>query len=292
MFFPSNLVYFLLSFFNQHNSLVFYFILTRYVFFCNDWLSDSKGDTKTYRQLYCAQTEFKDGNTLFTSITRFRLFDEHLLLSLFGRPSFSRFSRVQRLYCIASMMSLSFLASAMFFKADDTVHIHGVSIGPMKVTYKQVYVGLMTSVMTFPVGFLMGYIFRNRRYKQNPKDLLTGGIITKDNAKLPWFFVFIGYGIAGSTLASGSFFTTLYSIQWGSETSTDWILSILFGTTNGIMFFDPFKVFYLALNIVELQIILNIQMYGLSSSSFDLVYIKCYYDTCTHLLSFVFNFLK
>ncbi|XP_071152223.1 polycystin-1-like protein 2 [Mytilus edulis] len=218
-----------------------------YVFFCNDWLSDSKGDTKTYRQLYCAQTEFKDGNTLFTSITRFRLFDEHLLLSLFGRPSFSRFSRVQRLYCIASMMSLSFLASAMFFKADDTVHIHGVSIGPMKVTYKQVYVGLMTSVMTFPVGFLMGYIFRNRRYKQNPKDLLTGGIITKDNAKLPWFFVFIGYGIAGSTLASGSFFTTLYSIQWGSETSTDWMLSILFGTTNGIMFFDPFKVLFLSL---------------------------------------------
>ncbi|XP_052075414.1 polycystin-1-like [Mytilus californianus] len=121
-----------------------------YVFFCNDWLSDSKGDAKTYRELYCAQSEFKDGNTLFSSITRFRLFDEHLLLSLFGRPSFSRFSRVQRLYCIASMMSLSFLASAMFFKADDTVHIHGVTIGPMKVTYKQVYVGLMTSVMTFP----------------------------------------------------------------------------------------------------------------------------------------------
>jgi hypothetical protein len=222
--------------------IIFFSFVNRYVFFCNDWLSDSKGDGKTHRQLFCAQSEFKDGNNLFSSLARFRIFDDHLLLSLFGRPTYSRFSRVQRLYCVAAMLSLSFLASAMFFRSGDNEHVHGITIGPVKITYKQLYVGIVTSVMTFPVGFLMGYIFRNRRFKQNAKDQLSLQDINKDSAVLPWFTVFIGYVLAGGALANGVFFTTLYSVQWGQDVSTDWMMSILFGTTNGIAFIDPFKV--------------------------------------------------
>ena len=222
--------------------IIFFSFVNRYVFFCNDWLSDSKGDGKTHRQLFCAQSEFKDGNNLFSSLARFRIFDDHLLLSLFGRPTYSRFSRVQRLYCVAAMLSLSFLASAMFFRSGDNEHVHGITIGPVKITYKQLYVGIVTSVMTFPVGFLMGYIFRNRRFKPNVKDQLNLQDIPKDSAVLPWFTVFIGYGLAGIALANGVFFTTLYSVQWGQDVSTDWMMSILFGTTNGLAFIDPFKV--------------------------------------------------
>ncbi|XP_033748530.1 polycystin-2-like [Pecten maximus] len=91
-------------------------------------------------------------------------------------------------------------------------------------------------------------IFRNRRFRgesQNKgmdkyKTDLTFNA-NKPSGSLPWFFIFVGYGIATGCIASGSFFTTLYSIQWGEDISTDWLVAIVFGASNEVALVEPIK---------------------------------------------------
>ncbi|XP_033748529.1 uncharacterized protein LOC117333372 [Pecten maximus] len=122
----------------------------RYVFLCDQWLASDRSDGCLHRTLYPAEDELHDGKTLFESVTRFNFFDEYLWLSLFGRPSFSRFSRVQRLYCVSSLLSLSMLGSAMWFNSGSDEPSYGVKLGFFELNYKQIYVGVMSSLISFP----------------------------------------------------------------------------------------------------------------------------------------------
>ncbi|XP_060074618.1 uncharacterized protein LOC132554330, partial [Ylistrum balloti] len=124
----------------------------RYVFLCDQWLASDRSDGCTYRTLYPAEKELLDGKTLFESVTRFNFFDEYLWLSLFGRPSFSRFTRVQRLYCVSSLLSLSMLGSAMWFNSGNERPSYGVKLGFFELNYKQIYVGIMSALMSFPAA--------------------------------------------------------------------------------------------------------------------------------------------
>jgi len=221
-----------------------FFISLRYAFLCDKWLATDREDGCTYRSLYPANTELKDGKTLFTSITRFNLFDDYLWLSVLSRPSFSRFTRVQRLYCISSMVSLSMLGSAMWFNSLNTDQTYGIKIGPIKINYLQVFVGIMTAVISCPPSVLMVMLFKNRTFKGEilQKGTERYNMNIKSGAFLPWPFVYVAYGFAIVGIGSGTFFTTLYSLQWGSNTSEDWLLSILFGTANDVIFLAPIKV--------------------------------------------------
>lgn len=237
------------------------------MFLCDQWLASDRSDGCTYRTLYPAEDELQDGKTLFKSVTRFNFFDEYLWLSMFGRPSFSRFNRVQRLYCISALLSLSMLGSAMWFNTGSDKPSYGVKLGFFELNYKQIYVGVMSSLISFPAAVIIAMIFRNRRFRsesQNKgmdkykKDITFNA--NQPSAPLPWFFVFVGYGLAAGCLASGTFFTTLYSIQWGEEISQDWLLSILFGAGSEMAFMEPIKVHYVVQrnhNIVLLCFILS-----------------------------------
>ena len=225
---------------------MFPIFIFRYVFLCDNWLSADKADGLTYRVLFPSNTELKDGKILFNSITRFRLFDDYLWLSILSRPSFSRFSRVQRLMCVSSMISLSMLGSAMWYKAKLNGDVHGLKIGPFKLSYIQLYVGLMTSLMSFPPALVIGMIFRNRQLKGEREYIGTHSYERenpfKRDASLPWFSIFGGYALVGASVGCGSFFTTLYSLQWGGDISAEWLMSIVLGTVNEIAFFEPIKV--------------------------------------------------
>ncbi|XP_071153699.1 uncharacterized protein [Mytilus edulis] len=210
-----------------------------YVFLCGDWLSTSKGDGKCYRKLYASKKDLNENNSLIHVISESKLFDDHLLLSLFSRPSFSRFSRVQRLICIFSILSMSMLCSAMWFQTDKGTKVLGISIGPIVINYKQFYVGLMSAVLTFPLSCLLSHLFRKRKFKGEQED----AVLRKLNkGYLPWWTIIIGYVISCFIILSGFTMTFFYSLEWENDISINWLMSFLFGTVEEIVFLNPSKV--------------------------------------------------
>ena len=93
-----------------------------------------------------------------------QLIDSHLWISLFTRPARSRFSRVQRLLCIFGVVTVSMLASAMYYgETDEALDMSAVVAGPFSITNEQVVVGLMSSLLTIPM-ILIVHLFRKARF--------------------------------------------------------------------------------------------------------------------------------
>ena len=119
-----------------------------YLFLFDDWLADDKGSCKRYAILY--QIEVKDvtDSELFTYLTKEKMFDSILLLSILWRPSYSIFTRCQRLCCVVATFSLNMIISAMWFNSTSTNEAkYQVNIGPVSVSYLQLYVGTIALVI-------------------------------------------------------------------------------------------------------------------------------------------------
>lgn len=102
-------------------------------------------------QVLCRMEVLEDGNIetdkLFYNLTQKKLFDDHLWVSLLKRPYFSRFSRVQRLWCLVALLFLAMISSAMWYSERI---MQTIKVGLIKLNYKHFYVGLMSSVIVIP----------------------------------------------------------------------------------------------------------------------------------------------
>lgn len=81
---------------------------------------------------------------LFSSSVRKKLTSDHLWLSVFSRPTRSSFTRVQRISCCMSLLFLTMITNAMWFKSDGEAdqqsnkQVVAMSIGPFSFTLSQV----------------------------------------------------------------------------------------------------------------------------------------------------------
>ncbi|KAJ8299017.1 hypothetical protein KUTeg_023077 [Tegillarca granosa] len=149
--------------------IIIKFVFVRYAFICGDWLSEKHSDGQTWRTLYPAEPDELDGNIMLNEMSKNHLFEDHLWLSVSMRPHFSRFSRVQRLWTIVSLLFLSMIASAMWYNTSDPSGGSTVSLGPLKLNYKIVYVGFMSAVIAAIPSLIIMLIFKNRRLKGEGK---------------------------------------------------------------------------------------------------------------------------
>lgn len=122
-----------------------------------------------------------------------------------------------------------------------------VELGPFKLSYKQLFVGFMSSLITMIPSIVIVAIFKNRRLKpmyRNGKDIEKESAeeTNKNKKRLPWWSVIIAYVLIGICIAAGGFFTFLYSLEFGSDKTNDWLLSFLFGTVLGVFVLEPVKV--------------------------------------------------
>ena len=117
------------------------------------------------------QEDLSKFNNIFFSDTRKRLTDSHLWISIFSRPNKSNFSRVQRLSTVFSLLMMSMLTSAMFYKAEtDLRNTQGYSLGPFKFTLQEVFISVVTSLLVFPVTMLIDQLFRKSKPKSRQKN--------------------------------------------------------------------------------------------------------------------------
>ncbi|XP_013397107.1 uncharacterized protein LOC106163933 [Lingula anatina] len=153
---------------------------TQYYFNCGQWLSLTSNTTCIEIDV-TAEQNMKNFSVLFNSHSKVGFFDDHTWFSLFKRPSKSNFSRVQRLSVCLSILFMTMMVSCMWYRdeADDTsaARNSSIEIGPLKITFEQIFVGLMGSLIVVPPTALIVHIFKRSRkrvkgYSEDSKDRL------------------------------------------------------------------------------------------------------------------------
>jgi hypothetical protein len=164
------------------------------------------------------------------------------------------------------------ITSAMFYNmGGQGPSPFAVHIGSLVIDLKPFVIGLQSSIIIVPVNVLIVQIFRNLRpKKEKPKrtsvyevekdehgrekdgdlarkeeDIVHGVQIENQNppkGKLPYCFIYPAYAICYLASAASVFFTLLYSIQWGKETSTEWVIAMVTSFLQSVLLLQPIKV--------------------------------------------------
>ncbi|KAK7506559.1 hypothetical protein BaRGS_00002034, partial [Batillaria attramentaria] len=159
-------------------------------FLCDKWLAVEEDDGMVDRILPVAGINdliaFKH---LFSSSARKKLANDHLWFSVFSRPTRSNFTRVQRISCCMSLLFLTMITNAMWFKGEseqgEQKVTTGIKLGPIQFTLGQVFISFASTMIVFPVNFLLVLLFRRCRQKKNAV-LQTNQQLPKRNQKYRW----------------------------------------------------------------------------------------------------------
>ncbi|GFO16405.1 polycystic kidney disease protein 1-like 2 [Plakobranchus ocellatus] len=151
----------------------------RYTFLVQDWLSEVRGDGRTVRRIPVLDTNATDSGTMFDLISKRKLFDEHLWLSVARRPSPSVFTRAQRFLCAVALLYLAMITNAMWYAGAQNKDKNGngntdssvtesvvFRIGIVEITYRTLYVGVLSALIILLPALLMTYLFRKRRPRE------------------------------------------------------------------------------------------------------------------------------
>ena len=134
-----------------------------FVFMCNRWLAVEFDDGEVLRTLPSArQDDLKSFNYLFNNVTQKNITDSHLWFSVLMRPKTSTFTTAQRLSCCLALLYCTMLANAMFYQLDgESDPSITFNLGPLSISPRQVYIGIISSLIIFPVNIAIVELFRN-----------------------------------------------------------------------------------------------------------------------------------
>ena len=133
----------------------------KWSFMCGEWLAVESDDGKTEKVIYVANIgEMSNYKHLFLSNSANGIYDEHLWISVAAKPPTSSFTRVQRASCCLSVLFSTMIANAMFYdngKADTSPVFY---LGPIKISMRQLMIGIQSSLIVFPINLGMTQLFR------------------------------------------------------------------------------------------------------------------------------------
>ncbi|XP_065664955.1 uncharacterized protein LOC100198378 isoform X2 [Hydra vulgaris] len=134
----------------------------QYIFFCNNWLSLKFSDCSIIRTLPVAlKEEQKMFENIFLAKTARELTDGHLWFSIFYMPPRSNFTRIERLSCCLSLLLATMLSNAMFFQTNNVIKSGTeFGFGSFTTTWRHIMVGFESSLIVFPINFLLVFLFR------------------------------------------------------------------------------------------------------------------------------------
>ena len=130
-------------------------------FICERWLAIDEGDGLIDRILtLTSHEEMKEFRHLFLTKTYKDLTDSHLWFSVVWRPPQSPFTRVQRVSCCFSLLLCTMMANAMWYEAEKRSYT-AVRLGSLKFSWEQVFIGVCSSLIVFPINLILVQIFRH-----------------------------------------------------------------------------------------------------------------------------------
>ena len=210
-----------------------------YVFLVSEWLSQDKGSHQLFTSLGHTKTFLQEGHILFPHFVEHKTLDDILLLSLFFRRDYSTFTRVQRLYSLASILALSLLTSAMWYTTDKGKPSYGVKLGSVTINYQQIFTGVMSAVIVVPPMFILIMFFKSYKRRRNQEAIKRRGeseihcpndskVGRSEQYSLPWSFCVVAWILVLVIVLGSAFLIFMYSLQWGGGVANEWLISILF----------------------------------------------------------------
>ena len=133
--------------------MIRFLLIPRFIFLCGRWLALEEDDGMVDRILPVAGLEdlaaFKQ---LFNSNIKKKITSDHLWFSVFSRPTKSNFTRAQRISCCMSLLFMTMITNAMWFKGendDKTDNSQTLKLGPVSFSMQQVDLHLYSSSSEF-----------------------------------------------------------------------------------------------------------------------------------------------
>ena len=112
-------------------------------FICEKWLALDEGDGLIDRILpVCGEKQKQDFRYLLKKETKQKITDQHLWFSIFIKPAYSNFIRIDRLTCCFVVLLNAMLMNILYYGvvADAKASgADGLTIGPITLTIEQVY---------------------------------------------------------------------------------------------------------------------------------------------------------
>uniref|UniRef100_A0A8C0HAA9 Polycystin 1, transient receptor potential channel interacting n=1 Tax=Chelonoidis abingdonii TaxID=106734 RepID=A0A8C0HAA9_CHEAB len=148
-----------------------------YFFLVNDWLSveSEENDGMVEKEVYAAsETELRSFPRIFVAELQRGFFEKHVWLSMWDRPPRSRFTRVQRATCCSALIFLFFCANAVWYGVVGDVHLSHVAVSNLiPLSVDTVAVGLVSSIVVYPLYLVILFLFRMARSKASISHTLT-----------------------------------------------------------------------------------------------------------------------
>ena len=219
-------------------------------FIANRWLALEKGSGEIEFEINVAdKKELAKFKNLFVFRTARSLGDGHLWLSVLTRPPHIAFTRCQRLSCCLSILFTAMVVNAMFYNFGSAPK-DSFQVGPIKMSWTQIKIGIQSSFIAIPVNVLVVMIFRNIKQKsrENVFDIRADDTEEKEKVPgcLPHFFVYVGWIMCILTSLAAAAFIVFYSMMWGKEISNQWLTSITVSFVQDVFVSQPVKVILLA----------------------------------------------
>ena len=214
--------------------------LCRYVFRCDEWLAKDQSDGRIERVL-STKTEGEgkmDTGNLFQTNMQTSILNDHILFSAFYRKSKSTFTRVQRISCFVSILYLTMISNAMYYKTEENATpASALTIGPISISMNDLFTSVISTLTVTPAVVTITLMFT----KSAPKRIY-GKRVGRGKGQLPWWCIIFGWILVVLSLMTSAFFTILYSLQWGGVKSTAWLTCFLLSAVQSVIIVQPFKV--------------------------------------------------
>ncbi|XP_063790969.1 polycystin-1 isoform X2 [Pseudophryne corroboree] len=148
-----------------------------FFFLVNDWLSVGQEESgrRVEKEIFAAsETELKRFTRIFVAELQRGISEKHVWLSMWDRPPRSRFTRVQRATCCAVLIFLILCANAVWYGVVGDRNYGGGAVSQVvPLSVDSVAVGLVTSVLVYPIYLFVLFLFRRARSKTCVRPSLT-----------------------------------------------------------------------------------------------------------------------
>ena len=208
-----------------------------WTFSSSQWLALERGDGRIERTLETSTNQLKFNKEV---VRRWwmGLIEKHIWVSVLTKPATVRFSRVQRTSCCLSIFLSTMLACAMFYKFNE-ISPKRIQIGPLKVSWRQVIVGIQSALIIAPINMFIAFLFKTGTSRKPDKNPFA-------TSQREWL-VYVGWVLCFGTCAVSGTFTVFYSLEFGERKYGQWLSSMIIAFIEDITVIEPAKVFVVAL---------------------------------------------
>lgn len=228
----------------------------QWTFLCFTWLAVEKGDGLVDRSLSSTSPAEKEMDFVVFVQNRIaeEFSDEHLWFSVATRPPRHRFTRVQRLSCCLSLMLTSMLVSAMFYefdiRADNTQG--SLKLGRFVINLKEFIIAVQSLFAIIPLNLLIVELFcrtrspTEKKWIQNTTDTPRKPVKEKGEFSFPHWFILVPWLLCFLSTVCSATFVVFYSLQWGADTSEEWLISVGMSLFMEIFVSEPLRIIVFA----------------------------------------------